>query len=126
MIYEDILPRFLNMGVSYDFFMDSCPAKLKPFEIAYKEKLKQTDQLMHMFGMYVESAVQVAVERNLYGKKSKNQYMKEPMLMHAFEDEGLTQEEIDAREIRKMILAEEQWIALERQRGLPETKIKKG
>lgn len=114
------------MGVSYDFFMDSCPAKLKPFEIAYKEKLKQTDQLMHMFGMYVESAVQVAVERNLYGKKSKNQYMKEPMLMHAFEDEGLTQEEIDAREIRKMILAEEQWIALERQRGLPETKIKKG
>lgn len=126
MIYEDILPYFLNMGVPYDFFMESCPKKLKPFEIAYKAKIRQIDQLAHVFGMYVESAVQVAVERNLYGKKSKNQYIKEPILTHAFEYDGLTQEEIDAREIQKMILAEEQWIAVERQRGLPETKIKKG
>lgn len=126
MIYEDILPYFLNMGVPYDFFMESCPKKLKPFEIAYKAKIKQIDQFAHVFGMYVESAVQVAVERNLYGKKSKNQYIKEPILTHAFEYDGLTQEEIDAREIQKMILAEEQWIAVERQRGLPETKIKKG
>lgn len=126
MIYEDILPRFLNMGVSYEFFMDSYPEKLKPFEIAYKAKIRQIDQLAHVFGMYVESAVQVAVERNLYGKKSKNTYMKEPILSHAFEYEGLTQDEIDAREIQKMIAAEEQWIALGRRKGLPETKIKKG
>lgn len=126
MVYEDILPQYLNMGVPYEFFMDSYPVKLKPFEIAHRDKLKQTDQLMHILGMYVESAVQVAVERNLYGRKSKNKYIKEPILAHAFDDIGLTQEEIDAREIQKMILAEEQWIALERQRGLPETKIKKG
>ena len=34
-----------------------------------------------------------------------------------------TQEEIDERELRKMILAEEQWMAVAKMKGLPETVI---
>lgn len=39
------------------------------------------------------------------------------------DDTGLTQEEIDERELRKMILAEEQWMAVAKMKGLPETVI---
>ena len=35
-----------------------------------------------------------------------------------------TQEELDNREIQRMILAEEQWIKNDRRRGLPETLTK--
>lgn len=43
-------------------------------------KRKVEDEQMWIMGMYVESAVQVAVERNLAGKKSKSKYIEKPIL----------------------------------------------
>lgn len=79
---------------------------------------------MWNMGMYIESAVRVAVDRSLNGKKANQEYIKEPMLSELNKDEGLTQEEIDERELRKMISYEEMWIASARIKGLPETKIR--
>lgn len=78
---------------------------------------------MWLMGQYVLSAVSVAVEHCLAGKKAKREYIKEPILSKVCEDDGLTQEEIDERELRKMLFAEEQWAMNDRKRGLPETKI---
>lgn len=79
---------------------------------------------MWNMGIYIESAVRVAIDRSLNGRKANQEYTKEPMLFEFNKDEGLTQEEIDERELRKMISYEEMWIASARIKGLPETKIK--
>lgn len=79
---------------------------------------------MWNMGMYVESAVRVAIDRSLNGKKANQEYIKEPILSELNKDEGLTQEEIDDRELKKMILNEELWIASAKIKGLPETKVK--
>lgn len=79
---------------------------------------------MWNIGIYIESAVRVAIDRSLNGRKANQEYIKEPMLFEFNKDEGLTQEEIDERELRKMISYEEMWIASARIKGLPETKIK--
>lgn len=79
---------------------------------------------MWNMGMYIESAVRVAVDRSLNGKKANQEYIKVPMLSELNKDEGIMQEEIDNRELKKMILNEELWIANARIKGLSETKIK--
>lgn len=75
-------------------------------------------------GQYTLSAVLVAVEHCLAGKKAKSEYIKEPILKNVSENIELTQDEIDNREIQRMIMAEEQWIKNDKKRGLPETVIK--
>lgn len=80
---------------------------------------------MHMWwGNYGISALIYAIEHCLAGNKAKSQYVKESILSKLLENDGLTQEEIDNREIQKMILAEEMWIKNDKKRGLKETIIK--
>lgn len=79
--------------------MDSCPEELKPFDIAHEKKIKEQDALMYMwFGNYALSAVSVAVEHCLAGKKAKTEYLKEPILStiekKEEENKPLTEEEI--------------------------------
>ena len=75
------------------------------------------------FGNYGVSAMIVAIDRCFGSKKSKAEYIKESILSKAFENDGLTEEEIQERELRKALLAEEQWIIAGKQKGLPETII---
>lgn len=77
-------------------------------------------------GDYLLSAVSVAVEHCLAGKKAKSKYLEKPILsklQEEIEDEELTQEEIDNRELQKMIFAEEMWAKQHKRKGLPETVI---
>lgn len=104
--------------------MRSCPKELEPFEKAYKLKLQQQDRQAYIFGMYAMSAVSTAIEHNFAGKKAKSKYMKEPLLSKFFENDGLTKEQIQEKEIRKAILVEEQYIAIAINKELPETIIK--
>ena len=46
------------------------------------------------FGNYGISALIVAIDRCFGGKKSKAEYIKEPILSKTFENDGLTEEEI--------------------------------
>ena len=100
------------------------PNELRAFYKAYKNKKKIKDEEMWMWwGNYGISALIVAIDRCFSGKKSKAEYIKEPILSKAFENDGLTEEEIQEKELRKALLAEEQWIIAGKQKGLPETII---
>lgn len=74
-------------------------------------------------GQYNLSAVSVAIDRVLNGKKSKAKYIEEPILWKFLEESMLTEEELEKRAMEKELLAMEQWIANDRARGLPETSI---
>ena len=59
----------------------SCPADLEPYAKAHKQETLENDSLMHVWwGNYGLSAVSVAVEHCLAGKKAKSKYIKEPIL----------------------------------------------
>ena len=104
--------------------MDSCPKELEPYDKAHKNKIIEQDYLQHMWwGNYGISALIVVINRCFGGKGSKAEYIKEPILSKAFENDNLTDEEIYEKELKKAIIAEEQWIIASKQRGLPETVI---
>ena len=87
-------------------------------------KMAEQDNLQYTWwGSYGISALIVAIDRCFSGKKSKAEYIKEPILSKTFENDGLTEEEIQEKELRKALLAEEQWIIAGKRKGLPETII---
>ncbi len=59
----------------------SCPADLEPYAKAHKMNLMENDNIIHaVCGRYVLSAVSVAVEHCLAGRKAKSQYIKQPIM----------------------------------------------
>lgn len=60
--------------------MESCPKELEPYDRAHRRKIQEWDYLMWMSGQYTLSAVMVAVERDLFGRKSKAKYIESPFL----------------------------------------------
>lgn len=58
------------------------------------------DEDMWRMGLYVQSAVSVAVEHNLAGRKAKSQYVKEPLLETAEKkNKKMTQDEIEQQRL---------------------------
>lgn len=115
------------MGVPYEVFWHLTPNKLQAFYRAHKLRQKMQDEQAWMLGIYFESAAYTATSNAIahaFGKKGKAEYMKEPIMSKIKDDTGLTQEEIDQQELKKMILYEEQWIRNDKERGLPPTVIK--
>lgn len=121
------MPYWLLVTKGYGFRVEeinmSCPADLQPYADCYVLQRKQADEDNWTLGLYIQSAVSVAVEHNFAGKKAKSKYVKQPFMQEMFENYGLTQEEIDERELRKMLLYEEEWARRDKARGLPETKL---
>lgn len=111
------------MGVSWNDFWVMNPRIIKAISRGYAKKIQQQDYLSWMNGQYTLSAVSVAVEHCLAGKKAKSKYIEEPFMAKAFEYDGLTEEEIQEKEIRKAILIEQQYMAMSINNGLPETVI---
>lgn len=74
----------------------SCPADLQPYADAYSLERKQRDNEMWMwFGTYGLSAVSVAVEHCLAGRKAKSKYIKKPINEQQGKDDSeMTEEEI--------------------------------
>ena len=101
----------------------SCPTDLEPYSRAYTLETKQKDEMMWFMGIYVQNAVSVAIERNFAGKKAKSKYLEKPIMHELESDVGLTQEEIDERELRKMLFAEQQWQVAHSMSNLPKTII---
>lgn len=74
--------------------MHSTPKMLNAYDKAYDEKLKRIDAMAWQFcGNYVLSAVSVAVEHCLAGKKAKLEYIDKPITRDA---EKKTEEQKDA------------------------------
>lgn len=116
------MPHALVLGMTKQEFMKSKPCELVAYTIADKIKQKRRDEELWRMGIYVKNALDCTVCNLFRSKNSKpHQYPKEPMLFA--NDENLTQEEIDNRELRKMILAEDMWAKQHKKKGLPETVI---
>lgn len=80
--------------------MDSSPTELKPFIKAQQKIDKKRDEQMWSMGIYVMGAVQVAIERNLSGKKSKAKYFEKPLLQESASSDNLEKELITEEEKR--------------------------
>lgn len=94
MIIEEVLPAYMVMGVSEEKFWESTPEELKPYAKAYELRQKAKDHDMWQMGIYVMSAVQTAVQNTLFGKKSKAEYLKEPLTNKVKpEEKELTEQE---------------------------------
>lgn len=118
------MPFALTIGVPYETFMHLVPNELRSFYKSYKQKQRVRDEEMWMYwGNYGISALIVALDRCFSGKKSEAEYIKKPLMSKAFENEGLTEEEVQEKELRKAITAEEQWMIVGKRKGLPETII---
>ena len=80
--------------MTYERFMESCPKELEPYNKAHKMNILEQDNLQHMWwGNYGISALIVAIDK-CFSKKPKAEYIKEPILSKTFENDGLTEEEI--------------------------------
>lgn len=69
----------------YGFTVDdidwSCPADLEPYAKAHKLEAMENDSIIHAAcGSYVLSAVSVAVEHCLAGRKAKSKYIDKPIM----------------------------------------------
>lgn len=75
-------------GLSVEDIDWSSPADMKPYLKAHKEELKEKDYLAWISNQYTLSAVMVAVEHNLAGRKAKSKYIKEPIISSAEKRSG--------------------------------------
>lgn len=93
--------------------MHSTPKVLRAYDKAQLLKRQRIDEIAwHIIGNYGISALTVALSGKVYIEK--------PLLANALETIELTQEELDERELRKMLLAEEQWQKHYKKKGLQE------
>lgn len=94
--------------------MDSCPKELEPYDKAYTIKKNHEDISNWQLGQYIAAAISCVFPKGKYPDKP----------MFQLKDEvDLSDEEIYERELRKVLLAEEQWIISGKQKGLQETII---
>lgn len=74
--------------------MGSCPKELEPYEIAHKRKIEEQDYLQHLWwGNYGLSAVSVAVEHCLAGRKAKSKFIEKPIFKQAMQNGNQMSEE---------------------------------
>lgn len=104
-----------------EFIDESCPYDLEPYEKAHKLWMEEQDTLAWISGMYVKSALEVVIGSS-FGKSNIN-YLKESILTEMSKYEGLTQEEIDEIEIRKMIADEMRWSGEQKQNGMKDAEV---
>ncbi|CAJ0592236.1 unnamed protein product [Cylicocyclus nassatus] len=117
MIENELLPYALSIGITEEKFYTLNPRKIKPYEKAYHLRRRMEDENNFWLGQYIRYAVGSVLSE-------KGEYPKEPLLKEYYEDLDLTEEERDNKELRKMLMYEEQWRMNDKQLGLPEVNIK--
>lgn len=71
---------YVALGLTKQEVMDSCPMEVEYVFEAQKIRKTLSDQSNWELGMYIESAVAVAVEHNFAGHKARSEYIKEPFM----------------------------------------------
>lgn len=112
-----MLPNALAIGVPYETFWHLTPKKLKAFYKAYELKRKLLDEQMWFMGQYVLSAVSMAVEHNLHGKKARSKYIEKPILQTEQNTDNANPESREQVAVFEM----KQRINVLKQQGLPQS-----
>lgn len=105
-------------GLTLKDIENSSPREMKPYEDAFTLSQKLIDRASWSMGLYVKSAVSVAIDGAFNGKKAKSEYVEKPVLEKYFDEMTLTQEEKDNRELQKMLAYEKQRMAIDKAKGL--------
>lgn len=88
------------MGITWWQFWELNPHIIKCISKGYKEQKIETDAMMHAWwGTYGLSAVAVAVEHCLSGKKAKSEFVKTPLLQTS--DEKTNEKSLSVKELEK-------------------------
>lgn len=96
----------------------SSPADLEPYAKAHKQEVIEQDSLMHAWwGSYGLSAVSVAVEHCLAGRKAKSKYIENTILQETEKTHNGYKESNEEVAVFEM----KQRTKLLRQSGLPES-----
>lgn len=104
-------------GLSVEDIDMSSPADMKPYIKAHNEELKEKDYLAWLSNQYTSSAVSVAVEHCLAGRKAKSKYIEKPFLQYIFKEKNDYKESKEETAVFEM----KQRINLLRKAGLPES-----
>lgn len=86
------------------------------------EEKRKDEEYYRVIGHYGVSALIVAIDK-VFSEKPKAKYVEKPLLEEIMKNRELTQEEIDNRELQKMLFAEEMWAKQHKRSGLKETVI---
>lgn len=89
--------------MTYDFFMRHSPKEFPPFYKAYKLMEKKRDEEAWRMGIYNQSAVSVAVEHCLAGRKAQSKYIEKPLLMQAEINQKAEAEQLTEAEMQKQV-----------------------
>lgn len=74
--------------------MGSCPKELEPYEIAHRRKIEEQDYLQYLWwGNYGISALSVAIEHCLAGRKAKSKFIDKPLMREIAERSNPMSEE---------------------------------
>lgn len=98
-----MLPFALSIGMTYDFFMHHSPRVFPSFYKAYKIMEKKRDEEAWRMGIYNQSAVSVAVEHCLAGRKAQSKYIEKPFLMQAEINQKAEAEQLTEAEKQKQV-----------------------
>lgn len=83
----------------------SCPADLEPYSKAHRLETLEKDSLIYTWiGSYGLSAVSVAVEHCLAGRKAKSKYIEKP-IMQQIEEKNKTLSEEELQRQRELFVA---------------------
>lgn len=95
------------------------PRIIKLLMKGHQEKLKERDYMAWLSWQYGLSAVSVAVERNLAGRKARSKYVEKPFMHEVLGDET-NNGYAESRE-QVAVFEMKQRINMLRQQGLPES-----
>lgn len=85
--------------------MDSCPKEMESYDIAHRKKLEEQDYLQHLWwGSYGLTAMAVAVEHCLNGKKAKSKFIDKPVLQ-TIEEQNKPMTEDELQRQRELFVA---------------------
>ena len=88
------MPNALAIGVPYELFWHLSPRKLNAFYKADEIILKRKDAEMWHLGQYILSAVSVATDHCLNGKKAQSKYIEQPLMRIKASQEQLSEDEL--------------------------------
>lgn len=122
MFENEWFPKANAIGVSWQEFWEMNPRIIKLLLKGHEEKIKEQDYMAWLSNQYTLSAVSVAVEHCLFGRKAKSEYIKEPILPKIEEDGQKKNTHKESKE-ETAVFEMKQRINLLRKSGLPESPI---
>lgn len=81
MFENEWFPQAYVMGITWEQFWGMNPRMIRCISIGHEKKIKEYDALIHTWvGTYGLSALSVAIEHCMNGKKAKSKFIENPIM----------------------------------------------